>query len=346
MPRMRDRCAESDSAAPLRWGILGTGNIAATFVRDIQLLPQAEVVAVGSRSEMSAEAFGDRFDIPARHGSYESLVADRDVEAIYVSTPHSGHYAASRLALNAGKAVLCEKVFTINQAEAADLVALARAKQLFLMEGMWTRFLPHVVRIREFLKSEVLGDITTVTADHGQHLPFDPEHRMFAPGLGGGALLDLGVYPISFASHVLGPPSEIVAVSDATSTGVDAQTSVLLRHASGSHAVLTATLRAKSSNRATIVGTNGRIEIDDTWYAPTTFTYTRRVGGVPERYLEPRIGHGIRYQAIEVWRCIRDGLTESPIMPLDESISIMATLDAVRQQIGLQYPSEVPGLMV
>lgn len=326
--------------ANLCWGIIGTGNIASTFARDLQLLPDARAVAVGSRSQASADDFGERLGIPRRYGSYEQLVSDPGIDAVYVATPHTVHHAASRLALDAGKAVLCEKPFTVNAAQASDLVSVARSRGLFLMEAMWTRFLPHMVRIREILRSGVLGDITTVIADHGMQVAFRAEHRMFAPELGGGALLDLGVYPISLASYILGRPTQIVAVSDATSTGVDGQTSMLLGHADGSHAVLTATLRARTPNRATIVGTQGRIEVDDTWYAPTTFSYIRSTGGVPERYSEPRIGHGIRHQASEVARYLREGLTESPVMPLDESVSIMATLDAVRGQIGLRYPGE------
>jgi predicted dehydrogenase len=331
---------EATGQPVLRWGIIGTGGIAATFARDLQLLSDARTVAVGSRTQAGADRFGDRFDIPARHGSYEQLVADPAVDAVYVATPHPGHHAATRLALEAGKPVLCEKVFTINQAEAADLVALARSKQLFLMEAMWTRFLPHIERVRDLIHSGVIGEITTLIADHGQWFTFNPEHRIFAPELGGGALLDLGIYPVSFASYLLGTPMQIMATSDPAPTGVDGQTSMLFRYESGAHAVLTTTSRAFTSNRATIVGTNGRIEIDATWYAPATFTLTRRSNDRPEQYVEPRVGHGLRYQAIEVARCLREGLLESPVMPLDETVSIMGTVDEVRRQIGLRYASE------
>jgi len=324
----------------LRWGIIGTGGIATAFARDLALLDDAELVAVGSRAPGTAEAFGARFDVAHRHGSYEALVADPEVDAVYVSTPHPGHHAATRLALEAGKAVLCEKPFMLNAREADDVVALARARGLFLMEAMWTRFLPHMVRIREILAAGTLGRLVTVQADHGQWFAYDPAHRLFAPELGGGALLDLGVYPVSFASSVLGPPLTVTAVSDPAQTGVDGQTSVVLRCAGGTQAVLTTTLWAAGPNRAAIVGTDARIEVDATWYVPTSFTVWSRDDEVLERYDEPRVGHGLRYQAAEVARCLRAGLTESPAMPLDESRSIMATMDEVRRQVGLVYPGE------
>lgn len=323
-----------------RWGIIGTGGIATAFVTDLGLLPDAEVVAVGSRSQESADAFGDSFDIARRHPSYQSLVEDPDVDVVYVSTPHTGHFAAAMLAIEAGKAVLCEKPFTLNATEAAELVAAARRRGVFLMEAMWTRFLPHVVRIRELLADGILGDIRTVQADHGQWSPHDPEHRLLNPALGGGALLDLGIYPVSFASMVLGTPSRVAAVSTPASTGVDAQTSLLLEHPGGQHAVLTTTLEARSPTRAAIVGTLARIEIEPKFYAPTTFTAVAVDGTVLERYDEVHEGGGLRHQAAEVARCLADGRLESTVMPLDESVAIMATLDEVRRQIGLVYPSE------
>ena len=323
-----------------RWGIVGTGGIATKFATDLRLLPDAEVVAVGSRSQVTADAFADRFELTGRHPSYDALVEDPDVDAVYVSTPHPGHFAAASLAIQAGKAVLCEKPFTLNATEAAGLVSAARRRGVFLMEAMWTRFLPHVVRIRELLATGVLGDIRTVQADHGQWFRHDVEHRLLNPSLGGGALLDLGVYPVSFASMVLGPPTRVTAVSSPAATGVDAQTSMLLEHDEGRHAVLTTTLAARSPNRAAIVGTDARVEIDATWYAPTTFTVVSRDGEVLGRYDEAHSGGGLRHQAAEVGRCLAEGQLESPVMPLDESVAVMSTLDEVRRQIGLVYPSE------
>ncbi len=323
-----------------RWGVIGTGGIATSFADDLRLLPDAEVVAVGSRSQQTADAFADRFDVARRHASYQSLVEDPDVDVVYVSTPHPGHFPAAMLALEAGKAVLCEKPFTLNATEAAQLAATARRMGVFLMEAMWTRFLPHVVRIRELLAEDCLGELRTVTAEHGQYFPPDAAHRLFSPDLGGGALLDLGIYPVSFASMVLGTPSRVTAVSGAAETGVDAQTSMLLEHDGGGHAVLTTTLSAATPNRAAVVGTEARIEVEPTWDRPTSFSVVARDGTVVERFDEPHEGRGLRHQAAEVARCLREGILESPVIPLAESIAIMGTLDEVRRQIGLVYPSE------
>jgi predicted dehydrogenase len=247
------------------------------------------------------------------------------------------HHDAAMLAIEAGKAVLVEKPFTMDAAEARSLVAAARARGTFLMEAMWTRFLPHVAAIREVLASGRLGEIVLVTAEHGQWFEQDPEFRLFAPELGGGALLDLGIYPVSFASMVLGRPDHVTAVSDPAFTGVDAQTSMVLRYAGGAHAVLTTTLRSYTTNGAAINGTDGRIEIDATFYAPTSFTVVTRDGG-RERVEIPTEGNGLRFEAAEVGRCLREGLAESPYLPLDETVAILDTMDEIRRQIGLTYP--------
>ncbi|SEF15756.1 Gfo/Idh/MocA family protein [Jiangella alba] len=321
-----------------RWGIIGTGGIAAAFARDLQVVDDAEVVAVGSRSDESASDFAGRLDVARSYGSYEKLVDDPDVDVVYVATPQTAHAANVRLALEAGKPVLCEKPFTVNAAEARDLVELARERGLFLMEAMWTRFLPHFRRIDELLRAGALGEITTVVADHGQAIPADPGHRLQRADLAGGALLDLGIYPVSLASYVLGRPDGVSAAGTLSARGVDAQTSAVFTYASGAHAVVTTTLRARTANRAVITGTEARIEIDDVWYAPTSFSLLRP-GAEPERF-EPATGGGLRHQAVEVGRLLRDGATESDVMPLDETVAIMATLDEIRRQIGLRFPTE------
>jgi predicted dehydrogenase len=316
---------------PLRWGLIGTGAIAETFAADLTLTDSGRVVAVGSRQRNSADRFADRLGIPNRHASYEALVADPEVEVVYVATPHPVHHAAALLALRAGKPVLVEKPFTMNATEAADLVATARSESVFLMEAMWTRFLPHVVEIRRLLGDGSLGDIVTVSADHGQWFPQDRGSRMFAPQLGGGALLDLGIYPVSFASMVLGTPERIVTMVDPAFTGVDAQSSMVLGYAGGAQAILTCTLRADSPTRAAIVGTRARIEIDGDFYAPTSLRLVPRTGE-PTCFSASTPGRGLWRQADEVARCLRDGLLESPGMPLDESVAIMRTMDAIRAQ--------------
>lgn len=322
----------------IRWGVIGTGGIASAFTRAVGLLDGTEVVAVGSRSREGADRFAAEHGLRRAHPAYASLVSDDAVDAVYVATPHPGHHDAALLAIEAGKAVLVEKPFTMDAAEAASLVAAARARGVFLMEAMWSRFVPHMARVRELLASGELGDVRAVIADHGQWFADDPTHRLFAPTLGGGALLDLGVYPVSFASMVLGTPARVTAVSDAAGTGVDATTSIVLQHEGGAHAVLTTTLSAVSPTRAAIVGTEARVEIGSPFYAVPSVTVTRRDGSV-EGGDEPRESHGLRYEAAEVVRCLREGLLESDLMPLDETVSIMGTLDEVRRQIGLVYPT-------
>lgn len=316
---------------PVRWGILGTGGIASTFVTDLRLTDSGVAIAVGSRSQGSADRFADKFGIASRHASYESLVADPDVDVIYVATPHPMHHDNAILALRAGKHVLVEKPFTMTAAEAHEVVGVARKHGLFAMEAMWTRFLPDMAIIRDWLARGVLGDVVAVTADHGQWFAEDAGFRLFAPELGGGALLDLGVYPVSFASMVLGTPSRIVSMSDPAFTGVDAQTSMLFGYDSGAQAVLTCTLRAKSPTRAAIVGTNARIEVEGDFYAPTTVTLIPRKGD-PTRVESRHEGRGLRYQADEVARLLAAHEVESPLMPLDETISIMETMDIVQAQ--------------
>jgi predicted dehydrogenase len=317
---------------PLRWGLIGTGWIADRFAADLAFTDTGRAVAVGSRRIETANRFADRFDIPNRYASYEALVADPEVDVVYVATPHPMHHANALLALRAGKPALVEKAFTMNAAEARELVAVARAEKLFCMEAMWTRFLPHIAEIRHLIAEGALGEIVTVSADHGQWFARDLDFRLFAPELGGGALLDLGVYPVSFASMLLGTPDTIAALIEPAFTGVDGQTSMLFGYASGAQAVLTCTSLAKSPTRAAIVGTEARIEIDGDFYAPSTFTLIPRTGE-SSRYDEPDRGHGLWHEAEEVARCLREGLLESPLMPLEESISIMQTMDAVLAQV-------------
>jgi predicted dehydrogenase len=324
---------------PLRWGILGTGNIAARFAADLRLSEHGELAAIGSRSRQRAKAFADRTSAPRLYTNHADLLSAPDIDAVYIAVPHSAHRDVALAAIESGKAVLVEKPFTLNRAQAEELVTAARARGVFLMEAMWTRFLPHMARIRSLLADGRLGDVRLLTAEHGVWFEHNPAHRMFDPHLGGGALLDLGVYPVSFASMVLGDPSSVTAVSQFGDTGVDAQTAVVLRYEQGRQAVATNTMEAWLTNRATIAGTAARIDIEGMWYRATSFTLTERTGAV-ERYEFPVDGTGLRFQAEEVARCVRAGLRESPVMPLDESCRIMGTLDEIRAQIGLKYPGE------
>ena len=316
------------ASSPVRWGVLGTGGIAETFASDLRLTDSGVVAAVGSRTQQSADRFADTFGVERRHGSYESLVADPGIDVVYVATPHPMHRDNAILALRAGKPVLVEKPFAMNAVEAAEIVSVARERQLFAMEAMWTRFVPHIAVVRQWLEQGALGEIVTVLADHGQWFAEDPDFRLFAPALGGGALLDLGIYPVSFASMVLGTPNRILAMSDPAFTGVDAQTSMMFGYAGGAQAVLTCTLRAKSPTRAVIIGTEARIEIDGDFYAPAAVTLVPR-DGEPTYLPSTHEGRGLYHQADEVARRLAAGELESPLMGLDETVSIMQTMDTV-----------------
>jgi predicted dehydrogenase len=327
-------------SSTFRWGILGTGWIAEMFVTDLRATGIA-VTAVGSRSQESADAFGSRFDIPARHPSYEALVADPEVDAIYVSTPHPMHAENALLAIAAGKHVLVEKPFTLNSREAAEVAEAARRAGVVVLEAMWSRFLPSMVRIREIIAAGTIGDVRTLIADHDQLLPSDPAHRINNPDLGGGALLDLGVYPVSFAVDLFGAPSSITAKGDKTATGVDRQVALILEHAGGAISVLHTALDTQGANTATVVGTEGRIEIDSVWYEQTSFTvYAGKESEVVERYDETVPSRGMQFQAWELERVVREGRAESELLPLDETVAVMAVLDEARRQVGVVYPGE------
>lgn len=313
---------------PIRWGIIGTGGIAQTFASDLQFIDEGVVAAVGSRSQASADAFGERFGAARRYDSYEGLVNDDAIDAVYVATPHPMHFENASLALNAGKPVLVEKSFTMDGHEARELVALARQKKLFMMEAMWTRFLPHVVALREIIASGRLGDLVNFEADHGKWFKLDPEFRLFAPELGGGALLDLGVYPVSFASMILGTPNRIKAIIEPAFTGVDGQVSMIFGYPGGAQSTLSCTSLARTATRACVSGTEARVEIDGDFYAPTTFSVISKDGD-REVFSFETSGRGLHYQAQEVARCLREGRLESDVLPLDETVAIMETMTTV-----------------
>lgn len=327
-------------ATKLRWGILATGWIAELFVKDL-LLTAHSVTAVGSRTQASADRFAKEFGIAVAHGSYEALAADPNVDIIYVATPHPQHLAAAKLALNAGKHILVEKAFTLNAAEAAEIVDLAAAKNLVVLEAMWTRFLPHMRRIRKVIGAGTIGEVRSITADHRQKLPDDPKHRLNALELGGGALLDLGIYPISFAWDILGKPSAIHASATFHETGADRQVATIFHYPSGAIATTLSSSDSAGPNRASVVGTKGRIEIDRVWYSPTIFRVYDSENTLLETFDGAVEGRGMQYQADEVERLVASGQTASQIMPPEQSVEIMATLDEVRRQIGLKYPGEV-----
>jgi predicted dehydrogenase len=325
----------------IRWGILGTGFIAGLQTQDL-----AEngftVQAVGSRNAESSKAFSEKLAIPTAHASYEALVADPDVDVVYIASPHTYHHAHALLALNAGKHVLVEKPFTINAREAKEVFALAEAKGLVALEAMWSRFLPHMIRLREIIAEGSLGQIRKVTASHNQNLPKDPAHRLNDPALGGGALLDLGVYPVSFAIDVLGIPDTIRASASMTATGVDRQTAAIFEYADGQQALVDCALDIASNNQAVVIGTEGWIDIESTWYNPTPFTWFDNAGNVLEKFDQRVTSRGMQYQSAEMERLIGAGLTAGTVLPPSESVAVMAAMDEIRHQIGLKYDADAP----
>jgi len=324
-------------AEPIRWGILATGGIANSFTEDLKLLPDAAIAAVASRTAPAAEAFAERHGITRAYGTWQELAQDRNVDVVYVATPHSAHHAAAKLCLEAGKAVLCEKPLTLTAAQAEDLFEIAQAGGVFFMEAMWTRANPVIRALTALLADGAIGEITAVTADFGVAGPFPPGHRMRAPELGGGALLDLGVYPVTFAHIVLGQPDTVTAWASLTPEGTDQNTGLILGYAkSGAIATLHCGFVGETSQRASVTGTRGRIEIPHHFFRPDRFTLVR--SGEVDEFSLPLRGNGLAYQAEEVMRCLRAGLTESPLIPHSATLAVMRTLDAARTQIGVVYP--------
>lgn len=323
----------------LRWGILATGGIASAFASDLRTSGR-DLVAVGSRSQSSADAFAAKFDIPHAHSSYQALVADPDVDIIYVATPHPMHHADAKLALENGKHVLVEKAFTVNRTEAEDLQRIAAERGLLAMEAMWTRYLPHMVRIREILAAGELGEIRAVSADHTQLITDDPAHRLNDLKLGGGALLDLGIYPISFIWDILGAPTSIQATARLIETGADSEVATIMTHDGGAVSTSLSSSRAAGPNAASIIGTEARIDIDRVWYTPTTFRVVTPDGTVRETYTSEVEGRGMQYQALAAERLVSEGNFAGDVLPIAESVAIMGTLDEIRAQIGVSYPGE------
>ncbi|MBK3646472.1 Gfo/Idh/MocA family protein [Streptomyces sp. MBT33] len=332
------------TAESVRWGILATGGIAAAFTADLVDLPDAEVVAVASRSQASADAFAERFGIERAYGEWGALAEDADIDVVYVATPHSAHRAAAGLCLEAGRNVLCEKAFTLNAREAEELVALARGRGSFLMEAMWMYCNPLVRRLKAMVDDGAVGEVRHVQADFGLAGPFPPTHRLRDPSQGGGSLLDLGVYPVSFAHLLLGEPSDVTARAVLSEEGVDLQTGALLSWESGALASVHCSIVGGTATSASITGSQGRIDIPHGFFFPDRFVL-HRDGRDPEEFAaDPADGprNSLRHEAAEVMRALRAGETESPLVPLDGTLAVMRTLDAIRERIGVRYPGEDP----
>jgi predicted dehydrogenase len=322
----------------VRWGVVGPGGIATRFAEGMQLVPEGEIGAVASRSIDRADHFGDRFGVPTRYGDYESLAADAEVDAVYVATPHVRHEADTVMFIEAGKAVLCEKPFAINAQQARRMVEAARANGVFLMEAMWSRFLPAYRALGDVLGEGRIGEPLVVEADLGFPLPVMPDYRLFDRSLGGGALLDLGIYPVQLCTLVLGVPEHVLSDGVVGETEVDELVAAVLHHPAGGLGVVKASIRVPLACGARIAGTDGWIELPPFMHCPEWIG----IGGTGpvERIDAAFEGEGLRFQVEEVHRCLADGTMESSVMPLDETVAIAGVLDAIRAPLGVVYPGE------
>jgi predicted dehydrogenase len=331
----------------LRWGILAAGAIARVFANDLTIIDPTRkkhrITSVASRDAERAARFATEFDIPRSFGSYSGVLESDDVDVVYVANVQSSHHEVVMAALHAGKNVLCEKPLALNLRQVDEMFGLAAAKKLFLMEAMWTRFLPHITSILTMIRDGVIGRPRFVIADHGQWVYRKKNHRLLDPHQGGGALLDLGIYPITLAHLILGMPEQVLARASFTESGVDSDVSIALHYSDGRSATLHTTIESVTATRALIAGEKGRIEIDRSFYAPTGFTLYRNDGEV-RRYENPLQipGYvGIGEQVHEVARCIDSGEMESPLRTYQDTREVMAIMEKVRHQIGLRYPSEI-----
>ena len=322
----------------LRWGVIGPGAIAVGFADAMRMVEGSEIVAVASRSKARADEYGDRFGIATRYGSYETLVEDTQVDIVYVATPQSRHEADTLALLDAGKHVLCEKPFALNGTQARRMVEAARSRGVFLMEAIWSRFLPAYRALVDVVGAGRIGEPLLVEADFGFRRAFDPEDRLFRLDLGGGGLLDLGIYPIQLCSLLLGYPEHAVAEGVLGESGVDEQVAAILRHQGGKLGVVKAALRVGMTCTARVSGSEGVIDIPALMHCPNAFTIASSAG--VEHIDGSYEGNGLRFEIEEVQRRIAAGETESPMMPLDETIVLASTLDAIREQIGLVFPGE------
>ena len=323
-----------------RWGIIGPGRISTKFATGLQAATGAKLVAVASRSLERANTFGDQFDVSTRYGSYAELAADPEIDVVYVGTTHPQHMEATLLCLDHGKAVLCEKPFAMNTHQAERMVSRAREKQLFLMEAMWARFRPAIQKAKELLDSGMIGDPELLQVAVGWASPFDESSRLYDKSLGGGILLDGGIYPLSLASYLLGEPRDLAALAHMAPTGVDDQAGVVLSYDHGAIASMAFSARVTPQSIATLVGTKGRIEVHEDWHKPEGVTLRLNDGTTETFDFSLTEGNGYQFEAMHVMECLRQGKTESDVMPLDETLSLMRQLDTIRKQWGLEYDAD------
>jgi len=331
------RTPPSDAAPALRWGVLGTGWIAGRFIRSVQRHTRQRVIAIGSRDAERSRAFAAASGAPRAYGAYEELVADGDVDVVYVATPHPAHHRCALLAIEAGKHVLVEKPLALSAAQAAEIAAAAARRGVFCLEALWTLFLPKFDVIRQLLEAGVLGEVHTVQADCGEF--FAPDHRILRADLAGGPLLDLGTYPIAFATWVLGPPVHVQAAGQPHPAGVNGQLAAILADADGNQAVLHTTVFGITPTTATIAGTRATLTLDGPFYQPGGFALRSADGEHELTWTEERVEHdALHFQAAAVATCIAEGRLESPLRPLADSVATMAVMDEIRRRTGIVFP--------
>ena len=320
----------------LKWAIIGPGDISVAFLNDLRLAGM-NLEAVGSRSLDRAESYAKTHSISRAYGSYEDLVADPDIDIVYIATTNNAHFANAKLALSSGKSVLLEKPFTLDASQAKELVAISRSNSVFLMEAMWTRFLPNHSVLFEQLNQGLIGTPQYLLADHNQNLPKNLYSRLYDPALGGGSLLDLGIYPISLAHRLFGNPSRIQASASLMPGNVDESMAAIFEYSGGRQALLHSSIRSAGPVKAFILGDAGRIEMEKSFYEHSSFTVFDLDDNVLFKYEGNIEGRGMQYQALEVERCITEGLIESPTMSLDETVQIMEVMDQIRSQTGIEF---------
>jgi predicted dehydrogenase len=325
--------------ATIRWGILGTGQIARSFASALRDVPGTVLQAVGSRNGDTAQAFATEFNSHSHYGSYGELASDAQVDVVYIATPHTLHAENTRMCLLAGKPVLCEKPFTVNRQQAREVIALARQKNLFLMEAMWSRTLPAIREAKRLLEDGAIGIPRQLQADFGYAADVDPNHRLRDRQLAGGALLDLGIYPLSLAAYLLGEIEVAQAQAELGCTGVDEQTVFTLRHRGGALSSCLCSINADSPLTLTVSGSAGQLRVHAPFFHAQEFSIVGR-DGTSRNVQRPSIGNGYAHEAIEVGRCLQHNLTESPLMPLDETLALMACMDTMRAQCGVRYPAD------
>jgi len=320
----------------IRWGILGTGKIAKAFATALREVPDVELAAVASRSLDSATEFAKEYGVKRAHGNYQALADDDGVDVIYIATPHAMHHENAIMCLKGGKALLVEKAFTLNRREAQEIVDLARERKLFVMEAMWTRFQPAILEAKRMIDMGEIGTVRNLQADLGFPSDAGPEHRLFNPALGGGALLDLGIYPLSMAAFFQGPVKAAHGHGELAPNGVDVQANFVLRHEDGALSACSCSLNARTPATLSVCGDKGFLRLQGRFHQAERFSIVMNDGSERQFHF-PRIGNGYAHEAIEVGRCLREGVLESPAMPLDESVALMGVLDELRAQLGVRY---------